>query len=124
MVSCRGPGSYEGLILGKDADVTLGPPKAGDLILFHNTDDTNGNRKADDLYTDAGIILSVDGDRYEFLYLRGEKAALGYVNPRQPYRRRLSADHIENSFIRVIRPDDPPEARYLAGQLLAGFVHL
>lgn len=101
----------------------LAAPRAGDLVLFHDTRDANGNRKIDDRFTDCGVVTDVQGFRVRFVYLhpRSGRVTVGALNLRQPNRRRLSGATIQNTFLRVRRRVDPPRTRYLAGQLLAGF---
>ncbi len=96
------------------------PPSPGELILFHNTRDANQNRRLDDRFSDAGVVVGLKHQRVSFIFLRQERVHLGVLSLKQPHRRRIS-HAIENTYLRVIRPDDPPRTQYLAGQLLAGF---
>jgi len=68
-----------------------------------------------------GVVVSVAGDRVEFLYARNTRAGLGVLNLRRPDRRRDPSGAVDNTYLRVIQPADPKGARYLAGQLLSGF---
>ena len=93
-------------------------------MLFHHTRDRNNNGRSDDRFTAAGVVLGRSGSRVEFMILRGKCARVGVLNLAQPNRRRLRGHRVENSFVRTITAADPPNTRYLAGQLLAGFVTL
>jgi hypothetical protein len=106
----------EGLRLSSD-----GRPGPGDLLFFHNTADRNRNGRLDDRFTETGVVLQVSGDRVSFLYLRNSRARVGALNLARPAARRLRGGRIQNSYLRVITPRDPPRTPYLAGQLLAGF---
>lgn len=97
-------------------------PQLADIVLFHNTRDENGNGKLDDRCTHRGVVVDLDGPRVEFIYLRRQYVKLGVLNLDQPHRRRLAGRQIQNTFLRVKLPTDAPKTRYLAGQLLAGFI--
>lgn len=97
-------------------------PRVGDLVLFDNTRDVNGNQRLDDRLSDAGVVTGVTGARVHFIFLRNGRTHAGVLNLVQPHRRRLSSlRRIENTFLRTKLATDPPQTRYLAGQLLAGF---
>jgi hypothetical protein len=99
-------------------------PRVGDVVLFHNTRDANANRKPDDRFTDAGVVIERRGARVRFLYLHptSGRVRIGSLNLAQPNRRRLGRSaRVQNTFLRIKRRSDPPSTRYLAGQLLAGF---
>ena len=114
--------------------------RPGDLVLFHNTRDRNNNGRGDDRFTAAGVVLGRSGSRVEFMILRQGRASVGILNLAQPNRRRIHGPRaaassrsrsrrrgparVENSYLRTISSADPPNTRYLAGQLLAGFVTL
>jgi hypothetical protein len=118
---CLSPRLSVASIHGEGVTLHHQRPQPGDLVLFDNTADQNQNQKADDLFTEAGVVVQVDGGRVKFVFLRGGRACLGILSLRQPHRRRLRGLEIENSYLRIIHADDPPRTRYLAGQLLAGF---
>ena len=87
-------------------------PDAGDLVVF------------DDGWL-VGAVTSVRADgTVEFVYLLGDVARRGYVNPRQPSDRRDSAGRALNTFVRPWSAKDPADQQYLAGELLTGFVSL
>jgi hypothetical protein len=120
---CLGPAAPERELSQRRLGVHRAQPRLGDLLVFHDTRDLNGNRQLDDPFTDVGLVIGRAGDRLEFVFVRQGCATLGLVNPAQPARRRTSGE-IENSYLRVIRPDDPPGTVYLAGQLLAGMAEV
>lgn len=113
-----------GVLRGRGVDLREGGARPGDLVLFHNTRDRNNNGRSDDRFTSTGVVLGRSGARVEFIFLRAKQARLGVLNTAQPNRRRLRGHRVENSFVRTITAADPPNTRYLAGQLLAGFVTL
>jgi hypothetical protein len=70
-----------------------------------------------------GVVVGRAGARVEFVFLRGGRVALGVLSTSQPHRRRLPGTaRVENSYLRTIARADPAGTRYLAGELLAGFV--
>jgi hypothetical protein len=98
-------------------------PEAGDLIFFHQTYDANGNRRADDFFTHVAVVEKVDEDG-TVTYM--DRAINGIA------RRRMNLfhpDHVRhprtrkvvNSNVRPRRRWDEKGAKYLAGQLFAGF---
>ena len=108
---------------GKGVDLRDDDARPGDLVLFHNTRDRNNNGRPDDRFTAAGVVLDRSGHRVTFMILRGGYARVAVLNMEQPHMRRLPGRaRLENTYLRVISPADPPNTRYLAGQLLAGFV--
>lgn len=112
------------VLRGRGVELRDGDARPGDLVLFHNTRDRNNNGRGDDRFTAAGVVLRRSGARVEFLVLRAGSARLGVLNMAQPNRRRVRGFRVENSYLRTITAADPPNTRYLAGQLLAGFVTL
>lgn len=123
--ACLGRDVQATAINGKGLKLRAGAPRQGDLVLFHNTVDQNGNGNLDDKFTAAGLVVEVKGPHISFVYLRQGRAHLGWLNLAQPNRRRL-ADRakVQNSFLRQIHPGDRADTPYLAGQLLAGFATL
>lgn len=100
---------------------SVGGPRPGDLLLFHNTRDRNRNGALDDRHTAAGVVVKTSKGRTTFIYLRGHRARAGVLNLRRPHLRRLTGPRIQNTYLRSIHPSDPPGTRYLAGELLAGY---
>ena len=124
--ACLGPGLPAAAAKGRGLTLHRRAPGPGDLVLFHDTRDANNNRRVDDRFTDAGVVLEVKRARVRFLYLhpRSGAAVVGTLNLHQPNRRRLGGKAVQNTFLRVKRRGDPPATRYLAGQLLAGFARV
>lgn len=93
---------------------SLVPPtdaRRGDVVFF----DIGGRRCADH----AGLVESVDArGRITFREWRGGSVRLSYVHPSDPSARRSPEGRILNSFLRPRLPDDPPAARYFAGEML------
>ncbi len=112
------------VLRGQGVDLRGDEARPGDLVLFHNTRDRNNNGRPDDRFTAAGVVLRKSGHRVQFMYLRANQARVGILNTAQPNRRRLRGPLVENTYLRTITSADPPNTRYLAGQLLAGFVTL
>jgi hypothetical protein len=85
--------------------------RRGDVVFF----DIEGRRCADH----AGVVESVDDSgRIAFRESRGGAQRLSYVHPQLRAARRSVDGRILNSFLRARRPDDPPGARYFAGEML------
>jgi hypothetical protein len=104
--------SRAGLLLPKDAR-----PRIGDIIFWDDTYDKNGNGKADDPLTHAGIVVSVGkSGQFSYVHFRYDK---GVIEERMnldapavkdgPQGTRLNS----NMRIKSWRPD----ARSLAGEL-------
>ena len=69
----------------------------------------------------AGIVESVGaGGRITFVEAQGGRVRRSFVDPAHPSSRRDARGEILNSFLRPIRIDDPPGARYFAGEMLCG----
>jgi hypothetical protein len=85
--------------------------RRGDVVFF----DIEGRRCADH----AGVVESVDDSgRIAFRESRRGAQRLSYVHPQLRAARRSLDGRILNSFLRARRPDDPPGARYFAGEML------
>ncbi len=98
-------------------------PRPGDIVLFHNQTDRNGNRQADDWLTGCGIVTETEGETFAALVRTGRGPRLAYVTPSTPSVRTRTG-RVINSFLRVPTPDDPADAEYLAGQLYAGKIDI
>jgi hypothetical protein len=97
-------------------------PNVADIIFFDNTYDSNKNGKIDDALTHVGIVLSVD-DNGTITYIHSSVSGgvtRDYVNLYQPDTETLNGNAI-NSKLRVWKATDPPETRYLAGELINAF---
>lgn len=104
------------------AFATGGDPRAGDVVLFHNLLDANGNGKIDDWNTGCGIVIEERPRRRFVAAVRtGHAPRRALVWPDGPARRVLDGRPV-NSFLRVPHPSDPADTPYLAGQLYAGHI--
>ena len=91
--------------------------RPGDILLF----DTRGVAPAPECADRAGIVESVgSGGRITFVEAQGGRVRRSFVDPAHPSSRRDARGEILNSFLRPIRIDDPPGARYFAGEMLCG----
>ena len=90
----------------------LAAPLPGDEILFAETGEAEAL---------AGVVESVEGGQVGFRYRRGGRDYRGVLDLRRPDVRRDRRGRILNSYLRIKRRDDPPDTRYLAGELLVGF---
>ncbi len=82
----------------------------GDLVVFDNG------------YV-VGVVSSVREDgTVEFLYAQHGTVRRGYVQPRWPTQKRDPQGRAWNTFVRPFAPTDPSDQRYLAGELLSGFI--
>lgn len=90
----------------------LARPEPGDEVVFADTGDARPL---------TGVVERVaEGGEVRFRYQRGGRSHQGVLNLRRPDVRREQG-RILNTYVRVRRRDDPPGARYLAGDLLVGF---
>jgi hypothetical protein len=91
--------------------------RPGDILFF----DTGGVGPAPACADRTGIVESVGaGGRITFVEARGGRIRRSFVAPTRPTDRRDARGKILNSFLRPIRIDDPPGARYFAGEMLCG----
>jgi len=91
--------------------------RPGDVLFF----DTRGVAPAPDCADHAGIVEEVSPEgRITFVEARGGRMLRSFVDPARPTVRRSGRGEILNSFLRVKSVDDPPGARYFAGQMLCG----
>jgi len=96
-------------------EVQASEARAGDVLFFDLGDGSGCGGH-------TGLVDLVDsGGRLIFLEWRDGGARRSYVHPGQPHTRRAGAQ-IMNTFLRVKLPDDPPSARYFAGELLCSVV--
>ena len=84
-------------------------PRPGDLVVFENG-------------AAFGVVSQVEDGTVEFLYAQRRVVRRGLVTPRAPDRKRDERGRALNTFVRPYTPGDPPEQRYLAGELLTGFI--
>ncbi|MFT6399612.1 MAG: hypothetical protein ACJAYU_004381 [Bradymonadia bacterium] len=96
-------------------------PAVGDLAFFHNTFDSNSDRRPNDWYTHVGIVESVTEENTVTVlsFVDGEvgRLYLNLENPSDESRGRATV----NTPLRQTRRDDPEHTQYLAGELFAGF---
>jgi hypothetical protein len=91
--------------------------RPGDVLFF----DTRGVAPVAECADRAGIVESVGaGGRITFVEAQGGRVRRSFVDPAHPSSRRDARGEILNSFLRPIRIDDPPGARYFAGRMLCG----
>lgn len=93
-------------------------PLPGDLVIFDEVDDG----------TSASLVGVVVGnshdDTVEFVYLARQVVRRGYVTPGQPSTKRDSTGRALNTFVRPDVSRTPRGARFLAGELLRGYVRI
>lgn len=89
----------------------IGRPRVGDLAVFRETPGVPRVAVVVEVHPD-GLVECVGETRAAWRRIK--------LHPEQRGVRR-SKGRVLNTFLRVRRPDDPPRARYLAGQLLQGF---
>jgi hypothetical protein len=109
-----GVGSLEGLYSYVEASHRIVPAtqaRPGDVVFFN----VEGDRCADH----AGVVEAVDpSGRIVFREARAGRVRQSFVYPWAPALRRGPDGRILNSFLRPRRMDDPPTARYFAGEML------
>ena len=101
-------------------------PKAGNLVFFHNTYDRDGDGRADDWFTQAGVVERVDGNgTVHFIsYSRGQIRRL-VLNALHPSRQADAGSNQDlNSFMREKTLSDRPFTTYLANELFAAYGEL
>jgi len=108
---------------GADAYRDAGAPGIGDIALFRDQRDANGNGADDDPLTGCGIVVASDGEAFEVVTRTGGRPRRIPVCPGLPDARE-SGGRVVNGFARVPRRDDPRDAAYLAGRLYAGHIDI
>ncbi len=98
-------------------------PEAGDVVLFHNQVDANGNGAVDDWLTGSGIVTHTKGRTFFTVVRTGHAAKEVTVTPDGPGRYDANGE-VVNSFLRVPTHADPKDTLYLAGQLYAGYIDI
>ena len=107
----------------KQAYSAEGEPRPGDIVLFHNQRDVNGNGENDDWHTGLGIVIKSRGDRFEAVTRTGHAPRRIHVCPNSPSFRMVGGKLV-NSFVRIPQKSDPGDTAYLAGQLYAGYIDI
>jgi hypothetical protein len=93
----------------------------GDVVFF----DVSGVAPELACADHAGVVERVEPDGViVFLEARGGRVRESFVDARQPAVRRDGLGRIRNSFLRPMRPDDPPGARHFAGQMLCALARV
>jgi hypothetical protein len=98
-------------------------PRPGDIVLFHNQLDVNGNGKMDDWLTGCGIVTSLSGGKFRAVVRTGHALKQVVVWPDGPSRRKINGKKT-NYFLRVPTRADSSDTEYLAGQLYAGYIDI
>jgi hypothetical protein len=90
-------------------------------VLFFDTRPAAAPPSCEDGAGHAGIVEAVSREgRITFVEARDGRVRRSYVDPARPTLRRDGRGEIANSFLRAKRVDDPPRARYFAGEMLCG----
>jgi hypothetical protein len=86
----------------------------GDVVFFDTSD---GGRAG--CASHAGVVEAVDPDgRITFVESRDGHVRRSYVHPGVTLTRRDASGRVLNTYLRVKRIDDSPDARYFAGEML------
>jgi hypothetical protein len=94
--------------------------RAGDVLLF----DTRGSDPQPRCADHAALVESVADGRITFVEARDGRVRRSVVDPGHPTLRRDARGRIVNSFLRPKAIEDPPGARYFAGDMLCAVVRL
>jgi hypothetical protein len=95
--------------------------RPGDVLFF----DTRGTGDRAECADHAAVVERVTGSgRIAFVEVRGGRIRHSFVDPAHPASRRDDDGSLLNSFLRPMRPDDPPGTRHLASQMLCAVVRL
>ena len=105
----------------RNAFETDGRPEPGDIVLFHNQWDENGNGQIDDWLTGCGVVVERRGPRFDAVVRTGNAPRRVTLWPDGPAVR-VRNGKIVNDYMRVPSRSDPPDTVYLAGQLYAGHI--
>ena len=109
------PGSLYQFLHSQYPEIPASEARAGDVLFFDMGEGSGCGGH-------TGLVDMVDsGGRLVFREWRDGSARRSYVDPGQPHTRRDGAQ-IMNTFMRIKLPDDPPSARYFAGELLCSVV--
>jgi hypothetical protein len=92
--------------------------RAGDVVFFDLGDGTS-------CQDHVGLVESVDaGGRIAFREAREGLVRHSYLHAEERSSRRDPQGRILNTFLRPMRPDDPPSARYFAGDMLCAVLRI
>ena len=97
-------------------------PQVADIVFFDNTWDRIKNGKINDDLTHVGIVLDVDKNgTITFIHSSVSGGVRrDYMNLYHPHKETLNGDTI-NSHLRVEKDADPPDTKYLTGELFNSF---
>lgn len=99
-----------------------GSPRQGDVVLFHNTHDANGDNQNNDWLSGAGVVVEA-GSKFAAVVCAGGHVRQVHAWPDGPSVREYRGE-IVNSFLRVPSHADPPGTAYLSGSLYAGHIDI
>jgi hypothetical protein len=99
-----------------------GSPRAGDIVVFHNTHDANADQQPNDWLSSAGIVVE-PGERFEAVLCTADNLRNVRAWPEGPAVREHRGE-VVNSFLRVPSHSDPAGTAYLAGSLYAGHIDI
>jgi hypothetical protein len=109
-------GALHGYLVDNGRPVPPQEAHPGDVVFFDL-----GNGCQDHV----GLAESVDPDgRITFREARDGQVRTSYLQAAEPCARRDGQGRILNTFLRPKRPDDPPQTRYYAGELLCAVLRL
>ncbi len=119
----RGIASLVSTAKRRDALEHEGDIRPGDIVLFHNVADHNGNGLNDDWLGAVGVAVARDGELVEAVVRTKNAPRKVVLSPGGPRARTLD-NRVVNSYLRIPSRDDPPQTDYLAGRLYAGHIDL
>ena len=101
--------------------IAPGDARPGDVLFF----DVSGVAPEPACADHAGVVERVEPEGViVFLEARGGRVRESFADARQPTLRRDGRGRIRNSFLRPVRPDDPPGTRHFAGQMLCALARV
>jgi hypothetical protein len=101
-----------------------GTPRPGDLVFFANTFDRDADGRADDWFTMAAVVESVDDGDIVFIGVFQGEVRRMQMNLTRPSAADDGAGETLNSALRERSLSDRPFTKYLAGELFAEFGRL
>ncbi len=100
--------------------ISAAEARPGDVLLF----DTRGTAPQPRCADHAALVESVADGRITFVEARDGRVRRSVVDPGHPTLRRDARGRIVNSFLRPKAMEDPPGARYFAGDMLCAVVRV